>query len=49
MGEMANGNLSLLFDAGQPRSLVIHFEGEDAVLIRCGKRRRVNCAVGGDG
>lgn len=47
--EMTHGDLPLLFDTGQPRSLVIYFEGEDTVLVGCGEGSGVDRAVGGDG
>lgn len=38
MGKVSNGHLSLLLDVGKERSLIIDFEGEDAVLVGCCKR-----------
>lgn len=48
---MANCHLSFFFDAGQPGTLVIDLEGENAVLIGCCEGRGVRCAVrrGGGG
>ena len=47
MREMADRDLSLLLDRGQKGPLVVHFEREDAVLVRRCECRGVDGAVVG--
>lgn len=45
--KVADGDLMLLFNVGEERALVVHAEGENAVLIRHGERDAIQSAVVG--
>ena len=49
MGEMANSNLALDFYIREKRPLIVHFERENAVLIRCFEGRAEDGAIYGLG
>lgn len=49
MRKVSDGDLLAFVDVCQERTLVVHFEGEDAVFVGGAERRRVDGAVGGGG